>query len=115
MPAVSNPHTWTIHQNTHPNPDMPMGENPLIYLKSGRLQPMIEPRNHNERNAMSIGAIGGVNPIQGHSAAGSISKSEAGEVPGAPDHDGDADDTGTKVSPAATDGTKVAGRVDVKG
>jgi len=64
---------------------------------------------------MSIGAIGGVSPIQGHATAVSIGKPESKEVPGAPDHDGDADDTGAKVSPASAPRATAAGRVNVKG
>jgi hypothetical protein len=63
---------------------------------------------------MSIGAIGGVSPVQGHAAAGNVSKLESSEVPGVPDHDGDADDAGTKVSAAGASGARVAGGVDVK-
>lgn len=64
---------------------------------------------------MSIGAIGGVSPVQGRAAADGIGKPEAGEVPGVPDHDGDADHAGAKVSPASAPRATVAGRIDVKG
>ena len=61
---------------------------------------------------MSISAVGGVNPAQSHVALASISRPEYGEVQGAPDHDGDSDDTGVQT-PAATV-VAVAGHVNVK-
>lgn len=59
---------------------------------------------------MSIGAIGGVSPVQSNAAA----KPESSEIPGAPDHDGDSDDSGAKTAQAGAAGTTGAGRVDVK-
>jgi hypothetical protein len=63
---------------------------------------------------MSIGAIGGVSPMQGHALAGSVSKPESSEVPGVPDHDGDADDAGTKVAAAPAADVKGTGGIDLK-
>jgi hypothetical protein len=61
---------------------------------------------------MSIGAIGGVS-AQSSIPASSVHGVESKEVPGAPDHDGDADDTGVKVASAKASGTTAPGRVDV--
>jgi|CZKG01.1.fsa_nt_gi hypothetical protein len=62
---------------------------------------------------MSINPIAGVGPVQGHSPAPAAAKPEAGEAPGAPDHDTDADNSGTP--PAARAGAAaLPGTLNVK-
>ncbi len=63
---------------------------------------------------MSIGAIGGVSPVQSNAAVSSAAKPESGEVPGAPDHDGDSDNSGASAAQASASVTTGAGRVNVK-
>ncbi len=63
---------------------------------------------------MSIGAVGGVSPAQSHVVLANMSRPESGEVPGAPDHDGDSDDAGTPVPAATVSSAAVAGHVNVK-
>jgi hypothetical protein len=46
---------------------------------------------------MSITAIGGVSPHLAFQPISSAAKPESAEVAGAPDHDGDSDDSGTKA------------------
>jgi hypothetical protein len=41
---------------------------------------------------MSISAVGGITPQQAYQPAVAARAAEAGETPGMPDHDGDADD-----------------------
>ncbi len=49
---------------------------------------------------MSIAAVGGVSPQFALQQVTGPAKPESAEVPGAPDHDGDADDTSTsKLAP----------------
>lgn len=55
---------------------------------------------------MSIAAVGGVNPLQAFAPVARPASGEAGEVPGAPDHDGDADDS--RVTPPPSTGGKVS-------
>ncbi len=43
---------------------------------------------------MSIHAIGAVSPHTAFAPLSAAAKPESGEVPGAPDHDGDSDDSG---------------------
>jgi hypothetical protein len=45
---------------------------------------------------MTIGPVGGVSLHQQLQSPVATAKTEAAEVPGAPDHDGDADDVTTK-------------------
>ena len=63
---------------------------------------------------MSISAVGGVSPAQGHVALANISRPESGEVPGAPDHDGDSDDARTPAPASTVSNAAVAGHVNVK-
>jgi len=65
------------------------------------------------RTVMSISPIGGVNTVPSQ-AAHNASKPESGEVPGAPDHDGDADDGATKTPNAKVASAAVPGRVNLK-
>jgi hypothetical protein len=63
---------------------------------------------------MSVSAVGGVNPVQSHVAVANVGKPESGEVPGAPDHDGDSDDARTQPPAAKVSGATIAGSVNVK-
>ncbi len=63
---------------------------------------------------MSISPIGGVSPVQSHVASGNVSKPESNEVPGAPDHDGDSDNAGTKVAAAKASSAAASGHVNVR-
>jgi hypothetical protein len=47
---------------------------------------------------MTIGPVGSVNLPQAVQSPAAPAKTEAGELRGAPDHDGDADDVATKAS-----------------
>jgi hypothetical protein len=62
---------------------------------------------------MSIGPVVGVNAVPSH-AAHNVSRLESGEVPGTPDHDGDADDSATKAPIAKASKAAVPGRVDLE-
>lgn len=62
---------------------------------------------------MSISPIGGVNAAPSQTSH-NLSKPESGELPGAPDHDGDGDD-GAKTAPTANvSNAVVPGRVNLK-
>jgi hypothetical protein len=51
---------------------------------------------------MSIAAVGGVSPHVAFASVGVSRRPESGEVPGAPDHDGDSDDVArTAAAPGA--------------
>lgn len=63
---------------------------------------------------MSINPIGGASPAQGHVGAGNVSRPEAKEAPGAPEHDGDSDDAGKKVAAANASSAAAPGRVNVR-
>ncbi len=62
---------------------------------------------------MTISGIGSVTSGQSSIPATNTRAQESKEVPGAPDHDGDADDTGVQVTSAKAPGTTGLGRVDV--
>jgi hypothetical protein len=64
---------------------------------------------------MSINAVGGVSPVPSHAAPASVAKPESAEVKGAPDHDGDADDSAAHApAQAATGSSATPGHVNVK-
>jgi hypothetical protein len=69
---------------------------------------------HGRSGFMSISAVGGVNPAQSHVVLANIGRPESGEAQGAPDHDGDSDDTGTQAPAATVSSAAVAGHVNVK-
>ncbi len=62
---------------------------------------------------MSISAVGGVSSAQSQAATANAKKPESSEVPGAPDHDNDADNRATTGSAAKVSGL-AAGTVNVK-
>jgi hypothetical protein len=47
---------------------------------------------------MSIAPVGGVGHVATFTSVGAVQRPESTEVPGAPDHDGDSDDAGTKTA-----------------
>lgn len=63
---------------------------------------------------MSIDPVGGVGSAQGHAPLPSVAKPESGEVAGAPDHDGDADDAATQAPAAKASGVTLPGTLNVK-
>ena len=62
---------------------------------------------------MSIGPIGGANAIPSP-AARNVGKPESGELPGAAEHDGDADDAGVRAPTAKASSAPAPGHVNLK-
>lgn len=64
---------------------------------------------------MSINPIGGAAPVQSHAVPTSTAKPEAAEIPGAPDHDGDADNGAAHaLTQAATPAKITPGQINLK-
>ena len=63
---------------------------------------------------MSIQAVGGASAAQQFQQVRAASQSESGEIPGKPDHDGDADDSSaTSVSPTDASAMTAPGTLNV--
>jgi hypothetical protein len=64
---------------------------------------------------MSITPVGGAVPVQSHAAPTASVKPEAAEVPGAPDHDGDADNGSAHALTQAASPAKITpGQINLK-